>query len=292
MPSLPVCFTVDYEPDCPPYHTHTHRGIEHGTGPLLALLAAHGVRSTFFSTGEVAERYPDAIRAILSAGHELGCHGHTHRRFDAMSPADARGEIVASSAVLRRHAPVDAFRAPNLAFPDAYLPLLEAEGYALDSSAAKYKLPYWRARLRRGGRERSAGTGSAGAGSVGAGAGAPRLVRIPASTTSSVLRLARPVREALLARLAGPVVLFVHPWEFVDWRHTDLRLDCRFHTGPEALARVGAVLAFLARRGARFVTMREAAREAASEMAPGGVRTPKPAPADAGAPRAPGDGAR
>ena len=89
----------------------------------------------------------------------------------------------------------------------------------------------------------------------------------PASVTSSVLRLPRAVREAWLARLASPVVLFVHPWEFVDLRDYDLRLDCRFATGATALRRVRAVLDFLSARGARFVTMREAgaaARQAAA----------------------------
>ena len=232
-----VCFSVDYEPDCPPYRSDTFRGVEEGTAPLLALLREAGAPSTFFSTGDVAARYPDAIRAIVDAGHELGCHGHTHRRFVDLAPDEARDEIVASSAVLRRFAPVDSFRAPNLVFPDAYLPLLEDAGYALDSSHAKYKAPYWRDRRRPA---------------------ATRLTRIPASTTSSVLRLPRAVREAWLARLASPVVLFVHPWEFVDWRDTDLRLDCRFATGETALRRVRAVLDFLTRRGARFVTMREA----------------------------------
>jgi peptidoglycan/xylan/chitin deacetylase (PgdA/CDA1 family) len=174
-----VCFTVDYEPDCPPYLSSTYRGVEQATAPLLAMLAELGVAATWFSTGDVAERYPDAVRAIVGAGHELGCHGHTHRRFDAMGPADARDEVDASTRVLRAFAPVDAFRAPNLAFPDAYLPLLERAGYRLDSSHAKYKRAYWRDRRRP----------------------APtRLARIPASVTSSVLRLPRPCARPTSAR--------------------------------------------------------------------------------------------
>lgn len=235
-----VCFTVDYEPDCPPYLASTYRGVEEATRPLLAMLADLGVPATWFSTGEVAERYPDAVRAIVGAGHELGCHGHTHRRFDALSLTEARDEIDTSTRVLRAFAPVDAFRAPNLAFPEAYVPLLARAGYALDSSQAKYKAPYWRARF----------TGAA------APAGG-RPTRVPASVTSSVLRLPRPVRAAYLGALASPVVLFVHPWEFVDLTRARLRLDCRFNTGPVAFARVRAVLESYRRRGARFVTMRD-----------------------------------
>lgn len=236
-----VCFTVDYEPDCPPYLSDTFRGVEEATAPLLDLLREEGVPATFFSTGEVAERYPAAVDAIVAAGHELGCHGHTHRRFTALAPDEARDEIETSAAVLRRHAPVTSFRAPNLVFPDAYLPLLVGAGFTLDSSQARYKAAWLLARARSDGTR-----------------GLP-LRRVPASVTSSVLRLPRALREAYLAALGGPVVLFVHPWEFVDLRHTDLRLDCRFATGETALRRVRAVLRWLARRGARFTTMRELA---------------------------------
>ena len=241
MPPLTVCFTIDYEPDCPPWMTDTFRGVEEATAPLLAMLREEGVRSTVFSTGVVAERYPDAMRAIVDAGHELGCHGHTHRRFTALGEAEARDEIMTSAAILRRHAPVTSFRAPNLVFPERYVALLAESGFALDSSEARYKAAYW-----RGARRRSR-------------AGARRVQgvrRVPASATSSVLRLPRPLREAYLARLASPVVLFVHPWEFVDLRATDLRLDCRFATGATALRRVRASLRFLAARGATFVPMR------------------------------------
>ena len=75
MPAPTVCFTVDYEPDCPPYLAGTYRGVEEATLPLLGLLEEFDVPATWFSTGEVAERYPDAVRAIVAAGHELGCHG-------------------------------------------------------------------------------------------------------------------------------------------------------------------------------------------------------------------------
>jgi peptidoglycan/xylan/chitin deacetylase (PgdA/CDA1 family) len=232
-----VCFTVDYEPDCPPFMTHTFRGVEEATAPLLAMLREEGVPATFFSTGVVAQRYPAAIDAIVAGGHELGCHGHTHRRFPDLGPDEAREEIETSAEVLRRHAPVTSFRAPNLVFPDAYLRFLADAGFTLDSSQARYKAAWWR-------RDRAA---------------RPPIARIPASATSSVLRLPRPLREAYLAVLGAPVVLFVHPWEFVDLRHTDLRLDCRFATGETAFRRVRAVLRFLTRRGARFVTMRELA---------------------------------
>lgn len=226
-----VCITIDLEQDCPPFLA-TYRGMAEGSGPLLARLAAERVPATFFATGDVARRFPDVIRSIVAAGHELGCHGDTHRRFDAMSADEARAEIVAATAELRRFYPVVSFRAPNLRFPDEYVPLLEAQGYQLDSSQAKYKSSWLFGRPRRW-----------------------ELARVPASTTSSVLRLPRWLRSAILSRLESPVVLFVHPWEFVDFRASSLRLDCRFRTGAAALACLEDNIRLFKRRGATFLRM-------------------------------------
>jgi peptidoglycan/xylan/chitin deacetylase (PgdA/CDA1 family) len=232
---LRVALTVDFEPDCPPYLSSTFRGIEHGAPRLLELFAGTGVRATYFTTSEVAERYPAAVRALLDAGHELGCHGVTHTAFDRMDEATARWEIEQSSRVLRAFAPVTSFRAPYLRFPEAYVPLLEQSAFTLDSSLAKYKRAYR----------------------------APRrpttLARISASMTSSVLRLPALVRDPWLAALRDPVVLFVHPWEFVDLTRERLRYDCRFRTGDVALRCLREVIDAFARRGAEFVPMRELA---------------------------------
>ena len=88
-----VSITVDFEPDCPPYLSSTFRGIEEGAPALLALFRELGVRATYFTTGEVAARYPDAVRALVRDGHELGCHGVTHTAFDSLDEQAARWEI-------------------------------------------------------------------------------------------------------------------------------------------------------------------------------------------------------
>lgn len=228
-----VSLTVDLEPDCPPYLSSTFRGVEQGVPALLDLLAQHRVRATWFTTAEVAERYPKVVAAVVQAGHELGCHGVTHTAFDTLDERAARWEIDTSTALLRTFAPVTSFRAPYLRFPEKYVPLLSAAGFSLDSSLAKYKRSY----LRR--REDTP------------------LTRIPASVTSSVLRLPRAIRDPWLRALADPVVLFVHPWEFVDLRRERLRLDCRFRTGSFALNALSEVIELFTQRDAAFVPMRE-----------------------------------
>lgn len=232
MTALDVFFSVDVEPDCPPYLA-TERGVTEGLPRLLELLAHEGVRTTCFSTGDVARRHPGAVRDLLAAGHELGAHGDTHARLDRL-PADAvAAEIRRCTVTLREFASVTSFRAPNLQLPDAALDMLVAEGYRVDSSCARYK-PWQGPPRRRAG-----------------------LRRLAVSQTSSVLRLPRLVREAIWRRLASPVVLFVHPWEFVDLTHERLRLDCRFRTGDPALRCLRETLRFFSARGARFRRMDE-----------------------------------
>jgi peptidoglycan-N-acetylglucosamine deacetylase len=232
---LRLALTVDLEPDCPPYLSTTFRGIEAGAPRLLELFAETGLRATYFTTGEVAERYPAAVRRLVDAGHELGCHGVTHTAFDTMDEATARWEIRESARRLRDVAPVTSFRAPYLRFPERFLRLLEEEAFELDSSLAKYKRSYRAPRATT------------------------TLTRIPASMTSSVLRLPALVRDPWLAALADPVVLFVHPWEFVDLTREKLRYDCRFRTGDVALRCLREVIESFVARGAQLVTMRELA---------------------------------
>jgi peptidoglycan/xylan/chitin deacetylase (PgdA/CDA1 family) len=239
--SFDAAFTCDLEPDCPPY-LKGFRGVEEGLPKLLGLLETLNIGGTFFTTGEVAQKYPEAVRAVLAGGHELACHGMSHTAFTTLSRDEARAEIVESAAILREFSPVSSFRAPYLKFPDAYLDLLEAAGFTVDSSQAKYKKAYYDS--RRAGRSTS-------------------MRRIPASLTSSALRIPRLLREAYVRAVSEPVVLFVHPWEFVDLRHEKLRFDCRFRTGDVAIACVGDVLAGMQRRGARFLTMQKLARSAA-----------------------------
>lgn len=229
-----VCITVDAEPDCPPY-LQGWRGMEEGAPQLLDLLSAEGILGTFFTTGDTARRYPEFVERLVQDGHELGNHGMTHTPLASLSRAEAQQEIRETSVILRAHGPVTAFRAPNLRLPDRYLPLLEADGYRVDSSRGKYKPAHWRP---------SAPTS---------------LSRIPASVTSSWLRLPPALRDPVLRRLRTPVVLFVHPWEFVDLTAEPIRWDCRAGTGAAALDSLHSVIQLFKNEGVVFVRISDAA---------------------------------
>jgi peptidoglycan/xylan/chitin deacetylase (PgdA/CDA1 family) len=233
---LEVCITIDVEHDCPPFLT-TYRGIEHGMPRLLALFREENIPATFFTTGDVARRYPDTVRAIVAQGHELGSHGDTHKRFSQMAQAEAQAELAQSGKTLRKYGPVVSFRAPNLDFPDVFVPLLREAGFVVDSSKGRHKLGSYFIK--------------------------PALVdgvrRVPASISPSPLRTPAPIRNLLCALLDSPAVPFFHPWEFVDMTGEPLRFDNRLRTGEPAVQCLRETIRFFKRRGARFRRIREIA---------------------------------
>ena len=125
------------------------------------------------------------------------------------------------------------FRAPNLALPQHYVRILARIGIKIDSSIATYKPPFISKPYIEA-----------------------NILRVPVSLTSSILRLPlRVVTKILKLVNTSILVLFVHPWEFIDMRGRVTRLDCTFPTGADALKRLHDVLTYLRSIGYRFITM-------------------------------------
>ena len=64
-----------------------------GLPRALEALAALDLRATFFVEGLNAELYPQALRDIAAAGHEVGLHGWRHEVWDALTP-DEEDELL------------------------------------------------------------------------------------------------------------------------------------------------------------------------------------------------------
>jgi peptidoglycan/xylan/chitin deacetylase (PgdA/CDA1 family) len=67
-----------------------HASVTQTLPRVLALLGEAGVRATFFVEGLNAELYPDALRSIDEAGHEVAFHGWQHERWADLDPAEER----------------------------------------------------------------------------------------------------------------------------------------------------------------------------------------------------------
>lgn len=55
---------------------------------MLSVLAEKEVKATFFVTGRFCEKFPEVVKAISDAGHEIGNHGYAHPHHDQISVAD------------------------------------------------------------------------------------------------------------------------------------------------------------------------------------------------------------
>jgi peptidoglycan-N-acetylglucosamine deacetylase len=67
------------------------------TMQLLDVLARHEVRATFFLIGKFVEQRPDIVRAIVSAGHDVGNHTWSHPFLIWALPAEARRQLERTS---------------------------------------------------------------------------------------------------------------------------------------------------------------------------------------------------
>lgn len=64
------------------------------TQNILDTLAAHNVKATFFLTGGWVESYPEDVKAILAAGHDVGNHSETHPNMSELSEEEIRREVM------------------------------------------------------------------------------------------------------------------------------------------------------------------------------------------------------
>lgn len=99
---------------------------------ILQVLADHGVKSTFFATGQAATSYPDAVRSVVAHGHEIGNHSFSHPYFTSLTSAQMTDELSRASAAIRTatgQAPKPFFRPPYGAYNSAVLQAVGNAGY-------------------------------------------------------------------------------------------------------------------------------------------------------------------
>jgi polysaccharide deacetylase family protein (PEP-CTERM system associated) len=89
--------------------------VEQNIDRILALLSDTHVKATFFTLGWIAERYPELVRRVSQAGHELASHGFSHQRATDQRRDEFLADIRLAKAILEDisgHA-VNGYRAPS-----------------------------------------------------------------------------------------------------------------------------------------------------------------------------------
>ncbi|HEX4510568.1 MAG TPA: XrtA system polysaccharide deacetylase [Burkholderiaceae bacterium] len=118
--------------------------VERNVDRLLALFEARHARATFFTLGWIAQRYPQTVRRIVAAGHELASHGYAHRRANEQTRDDFLADVVEAKALLEDTAgvAVRGYRAPSFSIdkrnPWAF-DALRTAGYRYSSSVYPVK---------------------------------------------------------------------------------------------------------------------------------------------------------
>ncbi len=201
--------------------------VREGTGAILDLLQRHGVTATFFLLGEVAARHPDLVRRIAGAGHEIACHGMTHRPLWKLDRESFRVELRRFREALRAALGADpavGFRAPTFSLDRSTawaLEVLHEEGFTYDSSVFPVRVKLYGVagaplRIYRPAADDLAGHDPRGAlvefPVAVAGLGP---LRLPVAGGFYLRALPLWLLVSTLDRIARrrPFVLYLHPWE-------------------------------------------------------------------------------
>lgn len=192
------------------------------TRRLLDLYDAKSLRGTFFVLGLVAKQFPELVREIADRGHEIACHGYSHRLIYEQSLATFTSETCDSKALLEdiTGTAVRGYRAASYSITDRSLWALDVlveAGFEYDSSI--FPVRHDRYGIVDAPREihiaRAPGGGEiiefplstariAGLRIPIAGGGYFRLY--PLALTTALWRRA-------IAETAQPQVFYLHPWE-------------------------------------------------------------------------------
>lgn len=81
---------------------------------ILDILAKNQVKATFFVTGDWVEEYPEDVKAIVAAGHDLGNHSDNHKQLLQMSREQCIQEITKAHDKVKKLTGIDMnlFRTP------------------------------------------------------------------------------------------------------------------------------------------------------------------------------------
>ena len=118
--------------------------VEANVQRILAMLAERDIRATFFTLGWIAERFPQLVRRIAAAGHEVASHGYAHERASALTPEAFKADIALAKAVLEDITGrlITGYRAPSFSIGKANLwahDCIAEAGYRYSSSVYPVK---------------------------------------------------------------------------------------------------------------------------------------------------------
>lgn len=65
------------------------------TQQLIDILGSYGVKATFFVVGDWVDKYPESVKALSDAGHEVMNHSNDHAHFSSLSESQIVENVTA-----------------------------------------------------------------------------------------------------------------------------------------------------------------------------------------------------
>ena len=65
------------------------------TGQLIDILARYNVKTTFFVVGDWVDKYPESVKALHDAGHEVQNHSNRHDHYNTLTADEIIADITA-----------------------------------------------------------------------------------------------------------------------------------------------------------------------------------------------------
>ncbi|MGF0031410.1 polysaccharide deacetylase family protein [Bariatricus sp. SGI.154] len=101
------------------------------TEEILRILEEHGIHATFFMTGGWVEKYPEDVKKILAAGHDLGNHSENHKNMSELSKEEQKLEVMKVHEKVKELTGTDMklFRPPYGDYDDTVIQSVQECGY-------------------------------------------------------------------------------------------------------------------------------------------------------------------
>ena len=143
--NVAVCLSFDFDAIClwlGSLNATSPSAISRGefgavaTRRLLDMLARWDIKSTWFIPGHTIDTYPDLVRRVADAGHEIGHHNYCHENPISLSLDEERRVLDRGTETIRLitgKAP-EGFRSPAWDLSPHSLGLLLERGFLYDSS--------------------------------------------------------------------------------------------------------------------------------------------------------------
>ncbi|NLI90239.1 MAG: polysaccharide deacetylase family protein [Epulopiscium sp.] len=101
------------------------------TDSLLSTLEKHDVKATFFLVGDWVRKYPEQVKKIYQAGHDIGNHSDKHPHMNSMSKEQIKADVMEAHKATKDLLGIDMdlFRPPFGEYNNTVMEALKECGY-------------------------------------------------------------------------------------------------------------------------------------------------------------------